>query len=402
MDSSEPRVRTSGQVPSWTPATTTRSHSSPLARWAVRTATPSPREARSASVSPTISCPAMLSRKSLGEPCGSRAVNRAAASNKATTASRSASAAAPRLPPAALACCHEAARLDAFQTAQSTSCAVPPPASLPVPPHPRFSAVSAASASSAATRCAAATAIPPASPVAAARGFPMAEPIRSSSRGSRSAAASGSSAGSSPAAWAEARSQRRSRRRPSASVPPSGPVSSSAAVSSSSAPGRSAQSSKVSSGRVPGSEVSGSSSPAIVTGTPAAARERRSSGTWRVAERTRTAIDDHATPSIRCARRRVSAMTEASWLAVAATMIRAVPGSALGSGMRTRWARSVFGFSSACAAGRRAAIRRDAVSRNWPLRRQVRSAITFAGLPSGARNRSVNRLTARVSAPRNP
>jgi len=95
-------------------------------------------------------------------------------------------------------------------------------------------------------------------------------------------------------------------------------------------------------------------------------------------------------------------MTEASWLAVAATTTRAVPGSAPGSGTRARWARSVFGFTSACAAGSRSATRRDAVSRNCPLRRQVRSAITFAGLPSGARNRSVNRLTARVSAPRNP
>ena len=95
-------------------------------------------------------------------------------------------------------------------------------------------------------------------------------------------------------------------------------------------------------------------------------------------------------------------MTDASWLAVAAMMTRAVPGSATGSGIRARWERSMYGFSSACAAGSRAATRRDAASRKAPLRRQVRSAITFAGPPSGARNRPANRLTARVSAPRNP
>ena len=102
MPSREPRCRTSGQVPSCTPATTTRSHSRPLARWAVSTATASPDGARSASVSPAISWPARLSRNSRVDPCGSRAVNLAAASNSATTASRSASASAPREPPAAL------------------------------------------------------------------------------------------------------------------------------------------------------------------------------------------------------------------------------------------------------------------------------------------------------------
>ena len=113
-------------------------------------------------------------------------------------------------------------------------------------------------------------------------------------------------------------------------------------------------------------------------------------------------MDDHASPSIRCARRSTSAITEASWAAVAAMMTRAVPGSAPGSGIRARWERPPCGLSSAWAAGSRAATRRDAASRNSPLRRQVRSAITLAGLPSGARNLPVNRLTARVSAPRNP
>src|ERR1035441_8997546 len=106
MPSSAPRRRTLGQVPSCTPAISTRSHSRPLARCAVRTATASPCGARSASESPAISCPDRLSRNSSAEPCGSRAVKRAAASNRATTASRSPSAAAPRVPPAALAACH--------------------------------------------------------------------------------------------------------------------------------------------------------------------------------------------------------------------------------------------------------------------------------------------------------
>ena len=45
--SSDPRRRTSGHRPSWTPATTTRSHSSPLARWAVSTRTADPRSSDS-------------------------------------------------------------------------------------------------------------------------------------------------------------------------------------------------------------------------------------------------------------------------------------------------------------------------------------------------------------------
>ena len=346
-------------------------------------------------MSPAISCPDRLSRNSRDEPCGNRALNLAAASNSASTASRSVSAAAPRLPPAALACCQLPARPEAFHTAQSTSCAVPPASP--------FSAVRAARSSSPATRCAAATADLSPGPAAAPPSGPVpGPPTMVSSRGSASAAASGCSPGSSPAACAATRSARRSRRRPSASVPPSGPVSSSAALSSSSAPGRSAQSSSVRSGLVPGSAASGSSSPATCAGTPAAARARCSTGTWRVAERTRTAMDDQASPSMRCARRSTSAIAVASWFAVAAMMTRAVPGSAPGRGTSARWLRSVSGLSSAAAAGSRAATRREAASRNGPLRRQVRSAITRAGLPSGARNLEANRLTARVSAPRNP
>ena len=55
----------------------------------------------------------------------------------------------------------------------------------------------------------------------------------------------------------------------------------------------------MSSGRVPGSSASGISSPATVTGIPAAVSARRSSGTCRAADRTRTAIEDQGTPSAR-------------------------------------------------------------------------------------------------------
>ena len=223
-----------------------------------------------------------------------------------------------------------------------------------------------------------------------------------SSPGFRIAAASGSApallAGE-PAASLTVRSQRRRRRRPSASVPPSGPVSSSAAVSSSSVPGFSAQRSRVSSGRVPGSSGSGSSSPATDTGTPEAVRARRSSGTWRVAERTRIAIDDHGTPPDRCARRSVSAMTAASWLALSATMTLTAPGAAPGRAARSRW--PAWTAWPAVAAGRRWAIRREAAMRTGPLRRLVPSATTGAGRPSAARNRSGNSVMARTSAPRN-
>ena len=182
-------------------------------------------------------------------------------------------------------------------------------------------AVRRASSSSPATRRPASTAGPP---------------IRSSWRGSRSALASGRSPGGWPAAVSAACSARRSRRRPSASVPPSGPVSRSAAVSSSSAPGCSAQRSRASSGRAPGSAASGSSSPATTAGTPPVASARRSSGTCCTADRTRTAIADQGTPSTRCARRSVSAMTAASWLALAATSTRTEPGAAPASGISSR------------------------------------------------------------------
>ena len=406
MPSSEPRIRRSGQVPSWTPATTTRSHSSPLDRCAVRTATASPCGLRSASVSPAISWPARLSRKSRGEPGGSRAPNRLAASNSAAVASRSASAAAPRLPPAALAACQAPARPEALHTAQSTSCAVPPSAAVCLASAIRSATRRAAAigdeAAGPAVRRLASPAAGPVPPWPASASWLAGQPASVSSRGSRSAAASGSSAGGSPADSAAARSARRSRRRPRASVPPSGPVSSSAAVSSSSAPGCRAQFSRVSSGFVPGSAASGSSSPATVTGTPAAARARCSKGTCRAADRTSTAIDDQLTPSIRCARRSVSAITAASWVALAAIITRTVPGSVPGPAASSRCPVSAFGAWVPSAPGSLRATRRDAASRTGPLRRLVRSAITCAGRPSGARKRSAKRMIARVSAPRKP
>src|SRR5262252_2856438 len=53
---------------------------------------------------------------------------------------------------------------------------------------------------------------------------------------------------------------------------------------------------------------------------------------------TRTAIDDHGTPSCRWARRSASATTLASWLALEAMTTRSVPAGADGSGRRSRWA----------------------------------------------------------------
>ena len=82
--------------------------------------------ARSASVSPTISCPARLSRNRPGEPGGMVSAKCAASSNSASTASRSRSAAAPTAPPAADARCHCGASPEASQMAHSTSSALPP------------------------------------------------------------------------------------------------------------------------------------------------------------------------------------------------------------------------------------------------------------------------------------
>ncbi len=63
----------------------------------------------------------------------------------------------------------------------------------------------------------------------------------------------------------------------------------------------------------------------MANGTPAAASERRSTGSARVAERTTTAMLDHGTPSRRCARRNSSAIQVASCAAVPSTRTRTLP-----------------------------------------------------------------------------
>ena len=113
--SSEPRRRRSGQISSWTPATTTTSHSRPLDRCAVSTRTQSSRTACSASVSPAISWPARLSANRPGAPGGMVSAKWAALSNRASTASRSRSAAAPAGPAAAETRCHSRASPEASQ-----------------------------------------------------------------------------------------------------------------------------------------------------------------------------------------------------------------------------------------------------------------------------------------------
>ena len=119
------------------------------------------------------------------------------------------------------------------------------------------------------------------------------------------------------------------------------------------------------------------------------------------------------TPSTRCARRSVSAMTAASWLALAATRIRTVPGSAVASGRRSRWARPALAAPAdlrrptarAPAPGRAAAdryrtgrltgllrqggaaTRREAASSTGPLRGRCAARRCWPGRSSGVRNR---------------
>ncbi len=115
-------------------------------------------------------------------------------------------------------------------------------------------------------------------------------------------------------------------------------------------------------------------------------------------------MDDQGMPSTRCARRRVSAITAASWMALEATRIRTDPGSALASGSRSRRPRpacSERGRPGDGPTGNRVATRREAASSTGPLRRQVRSAMTLARWSSGVLNRSGKRPIACTSAPRN-
>ena len=97
---SEPRSRRSGQTPSCTPATTTRSHSRPAAAAGRHQRDRLARRARARR-----GCrrrrpgPSTWSRKSAGPDAGSRSTKRAAASNSPSTASRSRSARPPAGPP---------------------------------------------------------------------------------------------------------------------------------------------------------------------------------------------------------------------------------------------------------------------------------------------------------------
>ena len=304
-----PRPRRPGPTPGpWTGA---RSARPPRRRAA----------ARSARVSPAISWPARLSRNSRAEPCGSRAENRAAASNSAThrvqvgVGGRAAAAArgaglparlrgqpggVPHRPEHVVRACRLARGLSRPGPAARPPAAPRPRGAAPAQSRPRRAAGSPRPAARPVLRAGRPARRDQLARVGQ-RGGQRLVGRRLRPRPGRRRAAPGA------AAAGRARRCRRAARSAARPRPPR-----------SARPGRSAQSSRVSSGRVPGSAVSGSSSPATATGTPAAARARCSTGTWRVADRTSTAMDDQASPSIRCARRSVSAITAASWLALAA------------------------------------------------------------------------------------
>ncbi len=196
------RRRRSGQTPSWTPATTTRSHSLPAAPAAVSSSTAGPASPRNASESAGSSWDCRWSRNAETGACGNRSTNCSAAVNRASTASRSRSALAPPGPPASAACCHPAARSAVDQSAHSTSRAVDPGAARPA----------RAAASPRARRC------------TPRRTVTGSEAVRA---GSATASTRSSSLDRSPPpASSSARKARRSRRRPTASVPPSGETSS--------------------------------------------------------------------------------------------------------------------------------------------------------------------------------
>ena len=287
MPSSDVRSRRSGHTPSWTPATQTRSHSRPLAAWAVSSRTVCPATDRVAPTSPGSSWAERCATKARTSADGSRSTKPAAASNSATIASRSRSATAPDGPPAALAFAHRWARPLLCHIAQSTSSAVPSSASVTRP-----------ASSTAATRRA---------------GRETWSGIASSSASSPSAMASGAprSAASMPCLASAIRTERRSRRRSRTVAPPSGDASSASAAGSSSpvgapsGPGRSAVSA-LSSGATAGCAASGRSSEETATGTPDEDSARRS-GPSAPAVRTTTAICDQGTPPSRWARRRTSA-----------------------------------------------------------------------------------------------
>ena len=103
---------------------------------------------------------------------------------------------------------------------------------------------------------------------------------------------------------------RRSARSDTGSTRPIGPVTKVSACSPSSP--SAAAASTVSSARTAGWSAGAVASAGVRTGTPAAASARGSTAAARGSDRTITAICDHGTPSTRCARRSVSAISAAS------------------------------------------------------------------------------------------
>ena len=306
----------------------------------------------------------VLSRKSRGEPGGSRAPNLLAASNSAAAASRSTSAAAPLLPPAALAACQASARPEADHTARAPH----------GPSRPR----------------------PPAWPARAARREPRGGDGRDSARpgGGTPGVARGRAPGRCRGLLASCLGQfasssyadhaapllrvvpeRLARPAPRCAgesaggagrwrVPPSGP-SSSAAVSSSSAPGCRAQFSSVSSG---GSLARRRAAAHHRPRSPELPTQPGRLQQWHLpgAERTSTAIDDqlHAVHQVGAAS--VLATTAGSWVALAAMITRTAPGSAPARAASSRCPPSSRRPSPRARRAARA-TRRDAASRTGPL-----------------------------------
>ena len=128
-----PRSRRSGQVPSWTPGTATTRHSRPRAACAVSSATASASGAWAARVSPGSCWSARYSTNAATSAPGSRSACRAAASNRARTASRSRSAAAPTGPPSALAVAPARSASDVPRQIRHSTCSALSPSRIAAP-----------------------------------------------------------------------------------------------------------------------------------------------------------------------------------------------------------------------------------------------------------------------------
>ena len=105
LPSNEPRSLRLGHAPSCNPATTTNSHSNPLAAWTVRSETTSSRAALEVMLSERIRSFRSWSIKLCGVAPWLRSTNRRADSKRMMIASRSRSACAPLLPPASARSC---------------------------------------------------------------------------------------------------------------------------------------------------------------------------------------------------------------------------------------------------------------------------------------------------------